>query len=137
MPVSSHSQALPRPWLILAAACLLQGCGDGKPWVDTSMTEATVSGTVAVKGIPATGGKILFNPSNAKRIVPTRIADIGPDGSYTIKTLTGIIVLASRERWPPRMLESDSSRNMPKWNPGKTTPISTSWEKGPRNSLTN
>ena len=73
----------------LVAACLLQGCGDGKPWVDTSLTEATVTGTVSVKGTPATGGKILFNPSNAGRIVPTRTADIGPDGSYTIKTLTG------------------------------------------------
>jgi hypothetical protein len=65
------------------------GCGDGKPWVDTSLTEATVSGTVSVKGTPASGGKILFNPSNAKRIVGTRTAEIGPDGSYTIRTLTG------------------------------------------------
>jgi len=68
---------------------LLQGCGEGKPSVDTSLTEASVSGTVSVKGTPATGGKILFNPSNAGRIVPTRTADIGPDGTYTIKTLTG------------------------------------------------
>jgi hypothetical protein len=67
----------------------LHGCGDGKPWVDTSLTEATVSGTVSVKGTPASGGKILFNPSNAGRIVPTRTAEIGPDGSYSIKTLTG------------------------------------------------
>ena len=48
-----------------------------------------MSGTVTVKGTPATGGRILFNPSNSGRIVPTRTADIGPDGSYTIKTLTG------------------------------------------------
>lgn len=76
-------------FLALVAAAFLQGCGDGKPWVDTSLTEASVSGTVSVKGTPASGGKILFNPSNAGRIVPTRTADIGPDGSYTIKTLTG------------------------------------------------
>ena len=58
--------------------------------MDTSMTEATVSGVVSVKGVPATGGTVLFNPSNAGRIVPTRTAPIGPDGTYTIKTLTGI-----------------------------------------------
>ena len=66
------------------------GCGDGRPPMDTSLTEATVSGVVSVKGVPATGGTILFNPSNAGRIVPTRSAPIGPDGTYTIKTLTGI-----------------------------------------------
>ena len=57
--------------------------------MDTSLTEASVSGFVSVKGVPATGGTILFNPSNAGRIVPTRSAPIGPDGAYTIKTLTG------------------------------------------------
>ncbi len=65
------------------------GCGDGKPNVDTSLTEATVSGVVSVKGVPATAGTILFNPSNSGRIVSTRTAEIGPDGSYTIKTYTG------------------------------------------------
>ncbi len=58
--------------------------------MDRSLTEASVSGVVSVKGVPASGGTILFNPSNAGRIVPTRSAPIGPDGAYTIKTLTGI-----------------------------------------------
>jgi hypothetical protein len=75
--------------LILPGVVLIAGCGDGKPSMDTSLTEATVSGVVSVKGIPATGGAILFNPSNAGRIVPTRSAPIGPDGTYSIKTLTG------------------------------------------------
>jgi hypothetical protein len=75
------------PALLVLAACV--GCGDGKPSVDTSLTEATVSGVVSVKGTPATGGQIRFNPSNSGRIVPTRSAEIGPDGRYTIKTLTG------------------------------------------------
>ena len=35
---------------------LSQGCTDGKPSVDTSKTEATVSGIVRVKGVPAEGG---------------------------------------------------------------------------------
>jgi hypothetical protein len=68
---------------------MFPGCGDGKPNVDTSLSEATVSGVVSVKGVPATGGTIHFNPSNSGRIVPTRTAEIGPDGSYTIKTYTG------------------------------------------------
>jgi hypothetical protein len=79
-----------RPILVIALGLIAtSGCGEGKPWVDTSKTEATVSGLVTVKGTPATGGKVLFNPSNAGRIVPTRTADIGTDGHYTIKTLTG------------------------------------------------
>jgi hypothetical protein len=65
------------------------GCGDGKPSVDTSLTEATVTGIVTARGVPATGGTIQFNPSNSGRIVPTRSAEIGPDGRYTIKTYTG------------------------------------------------
>jgi hypothetical protein len=68
---------------------IVPGCGDEKPNVDTSLTEATVTGVVSVNGVPATGGTIYFNPSNSGRIVPTRTAEIGPDGRYTIKTYTG------------------------------------------------
>src|SRR5262249_7504841 len=80
--------------LLLCAVTFLSwaaipGCGDGKPSIDTSLTEATVTGVVSVKGVPATAGTILFNPSNSGRIVPTRTAEIGPDGTYTIKTYTG------------------------------------------------
>ncbi len=31
----------------------------------------------------------MFNPSNSGRIVPSRTAEIGSDGRYTIKTYTG------------------------------------------------
>jgi hypothetical protein len=65
-----------------------QGCSD-TPYVDTSQTEVTVSGVVKVKGQPASGGQISFNPSNRDRKVPAFTAPIGPDGSYTIKTYTG------------------------------------------------
>jgi hypothetical protein len=82
-------QRIPQAIVCLAIGALA-GCGDGKPWVDTSLNECTVSGTVSVKGKPASGGTILFNPSNSGRIVPTRTAQIGPDGSYTIKTYRGI-----------------------------------------------
>jgi hypothetical protein len=69
---------------------LLSGCGDGKPSIDSSLTEATVTGLVSVKGKPATAGTIRFNPSNSGRIVPFRSADIGSDGTYSIKTYTGM-----------------------------------------------
>jgi hypothetical protein len=68
---------------------MISGCGDGKPSVDTSLTEATVTGVVTAKGVPVTGGTIHFNPSNAGRISETKTAQIGPDGTYTIKTYTG------------------------------------------------
>jgi hypothetical protein len=80
--------------LILPAALLawaiVPGCGDGKPYQDTSTTEVNVSGVVTAQGTPVTeGGTISFNASNAGRKVPTRSAPIGPDGHYTIKTYTG------------------------------------------------
>jgi hypothetical protein len=77
---------------LLTATVLLplsQGCMDGKPSVDTSKTEATVSGTVRVKGVPAEGGTIVFNPSNSERIVAAKSAPINKDGTYTITTYTG------------------------------------------------
>jgi len=76
--------------MIFLGLATVPGCGDGKPSIDPSLTEATVTGVVSVKGVPATGGAILFNPSNSGRLVPTRSAPIGPDGTYTIKTLTGV-----------------------------------------------
>jgi hypothetical protein len=85
----SHMRFTPRALLrclVLAAAA---GCGDGKPSIDTSRNEGTVKGLVTIKGTPATGGEIRFNPSNSGRIVPTRSAEIGPDGSYSITTFTG------------------------------------------------
>jgi len=53
------------------------------------MTEATVTGTVVVRGKPATGGEVRFNPANVDRQVGPRSAPIGKDGTYTITTYTG------------------------------------------------
>jgi hypothetical protein len=64
------------------------GCSD-TPSVDTSRTEVKVNGVVKVKGKPAAGGQISFNPSNRDRKVAAFNAPIRPDGSYTIKTYTG------------------------------------------------
>jgi hypothetical protein len=72
----------------MALVAFGQGC-DGTPSVDTSQNEVTVTGIVKVKGQPATGGQISFNPSNRDRKVPAFSAPIGQDGSFTIKTYTG------------------------------------------------
>jgi hypothetical protein len=76
--------------ILLLTAFSTAGCGDGKPYVDKSLAEATVSGVVSVKGKPAGGGTILFNANNSGRSVPIRTAQIGSDGSYSIKTFTGV-----------------------------------------------
>jgi hypothetical protein len=73
---------------VVSLAGLVLGC-DGRPAVDSSTTEATVTGTVLIKGKPATSGEIRFNPANVDRLVGPRSAPIGPDGTYTIKTYTG------------------------------------------------
>jgi hypothetical protein len=78
-------------WLIagslLAASA---GCGDGKPAVDTSTTEAKVTGKVTVKGKAATRGKVTLDPSNSSRKdVAARSSPIGKDGTYEVTTLVG------------------------------------------------
>ncbi len=77
----------------LAATGLLVlglGCGEGKPSVETSTTEATVKGTVKLRGKLVTRGEISFDPSNYQRKNETaRRVPIGKDGSYTVKTLVG------------------------------------------------
>jgi hypothetical protein len=66
------------------------GCGGGRPAVDTSTTEATVSGVVTIKGKPAAGGTISFDPSNVERkFEAVRSAPIGEDGAYSVTTLVG------------------------------------------------
>jgi hypothetical protein len=75
------------PFVVILAV-LGSGC-DGRPSIDSSTTEATVTGIVMLKGKPATSGEIFFNPANVDRQVGARSAPIGPDGTYTIKTYTG------------------------------------------------
>jgi hypothetical protein len=66
------------------------GCGEGKPPVSTDTTEVTVKGTVTVNDKPATKGEVVFDPANyLRKDVSARKANIGADGTYTIKTLYG------------------------------------------------
>jgi hypothetical protein len=70
----------------------LAGCGDAPPAVESSNTEATVSGVVKIDGVLAYEGDVIFDPSNSRRPgVTARNAPIGEDGKYTIKTLVGEI----------------------------------------------
>ncbi len=85
-------QCLRRAAAVAATGMLIlgMGCGDDKPAVDTSTTEATVKGTVKLKGKLLTRGEIAFDPSNYQRKNETaRRVPIGKDGSYSVKTLVG------------------------------------------------
>jgi hypothetical protein len=102
-----------RHWRFGGAALLLlvviapAGCDSGKPPVEDSLEEATVKGTVKVRGKPLDGGEIVFNPSNPKRIVPARIAPIGKDGSYTVKALIGLNIVTAT---PPKARNRSQGR---------------------------
>jgi hypothetical protein len=66
------------------------GCGGGSaPSVSSSTAEATVSGTVTIKGKPATKGEVSFDPANINRNVGARTAQLNADGTYTVTTLLG------------------------------------------------
>src|SRR4051812_5669608 len=78
---------------LTAAVALLAGWGcdgGGPPPASSSREEASVKGTVTIKGKPATGGQISFDPSNIHRKdAPFYSAKIGSDGTYSLKTLVG------------------------------------------------
>jgi hypothetical protein len=85
---------------LLATTLLVIGWGcSGTPPVDTSTEEATVHGIISIKGKPVTSGRVIFDPANIKRNVEPRKAEIGKDGSYSIKTLVGenVVKLESNE----------------------------------------
>jgi hypothetical protein len=83
---------LPFDMLSAAFAALLiacAGCGAGTPPASTT-EEATVHGKVIIKGAPARGGRICFDPTSASRpTAPVVSAQIGKDGTYTVRTLVG------------------------------------------------
>lgn len=80
--------------VVLTAAVVLVGSwgcsGDGPPSVSTSTDEATVKGTVTVRGKRLARGTVTFNPSNhLRKDAASRTADIAKDGTYSITTLVG------------------------------------------------
>src|SRR4051812_9469710 len=76
---------LPGLWLAIGG----WGCSEGRPHVESPTEEATVSGTVSIKGQPVADGTIVFDPTNVERkMEKPRTAPI-KDGAYTITTLIG------------------------------------------------
>jgi hypothetical protein len=74
-------------WLVFALCVAGGGCNSGSV---SSTQEATVSGTVRVRGNAVTNGEITFRSSNGNRpSAPGKNAPIGKDGRYTITTLVG------------------------------------------------
>jgi hypothetical protein len=76
----------------LALALSMAGVGCGNPRASGlagSMEQAAVKGTVRVRGKPVTDGQIVFDASNIYRRVPEKVAPIGKDGGYEVKTLVG------------------------------------------------
>jgi len=66
------------------------GCNDGTPSVSSSRQEGVVTGAVTVRGKPAGGGVVVFDPANVQRPdAAARRAEIAKDGSYSITTLVG------------------------------------------------
>lgn len=85
-----HGQTRLRFSAALTSLMALAGCGDGAPSVSSSDAEAAVHGTISIDGKPMTGGEVSFDPSNVNRkSASASSAKIGPDGSYTVKTLAG------------------------------------------------
>ena len=81
-------------WAVLLAAASTivpaTGCDTGTPSVSSSTEEVTVRGTVTIGGKPAASGEVVFDPSNVHRkFAGPNSAPIGPDGSYSVKTLAG------------------------------------------------
>ena len=86
------SRGGPRPWSWAVAGWFLgAGCGFSEvPSNSASETEATVHGTVTVRGKPARGGKLTFDPVNIyRKSAPVAKAEIGQDGTYQVRTLLG------------------------------------------------
>ncbi len=83
-------KTIPCSVLVGVAAIFAWGCGDGAPPVESSRTEAKVTGTVKIRGKAATKGRVTFDPSNVRRkdVAPST-AEISRAGTYTVTTLIG------------------------------------------------
>jgi hypothetical protein len=78
------------PALPILAVASGSGCGQGRPAVSTSMTEAVVQGKVVIRGKTVSRGEVVFDPANYRRKdVAVRRATVSKDGTYKITTLLG------------------------------------------------
>src|SRR5262249_29235275 len=113
-------------WLALSlCACGWAGCrfSDAPP-VSGSMEEATVKGTVRVRGKAVNNGIVTFRSSNVNRPnAQTKEAPIGKDGSYTIKTLIGenFVEVSCKETLSPKNRELIENEQMVRVRSGENT----------------
>jgi hypothetical protein len=77
------------PIALAALLTALVGCS-AAPDRESSLEDATVTGTVKVRGKLLEGGELNFNAVNPNRRVETRKAAIGKDGTYTGKAYLGL-----------------------------------------------
>jgi hypothetical protein len=74
---------------LAALLAVLAGCS-AAPDRESSLEEATVTGTVKVRGKLLDGGELNFNAVNPNRRVDMRKAAIGKDGTFTAKAYVGL-----------------------------------------------
>jgi hypothetical protein len=87
--IMQHTRRRIAGTLLAAVLVVGWGCSNGTPPVDTSTQEATVNGTVKLKGKAVGKGFVIFNPGNIGRKAESRKATIGKDGTYSVTTLIG------------------------------------------------
>lgn len=74
---------------LAAMLAVLSGCS-AAPDRESSLDEATVTGTVKVRGKLLDGGELNFNAVNPNRRVSMRKAAIGKDGTFTAQAYVGL-----------------------------------------------
>lgn len=105
--------------LALIVIVIVGGCRfSDAPSVSGSTEEATVKGTVRIRGKPATNGIVSFRTSNINRPnAPLKEAPIGKDGTYTVTTLIGenFVEVSCKELFTPKnrvLLENEQMVNI-------------------------
>jgi hypothetical protein len=84
---------------LAALLTALSGCS-AAPDRESSTEEATVTGTVKVRGKLLDGGELNFNAVNPNRRVEARKAAIGKDGTYKAKAYIGLNTVTVFPRKP-------------------------------------
>ena len=95
---TGRSSSFAGPLVLTALVTAFAGCS-AAPDRESSLEEATVKGTVKVRGKLLDGGELNFNAVNPNRRVDTRKAAIGKDGTYTTKAYLGLNIVTV---FPPK-----------------------------------
>lgn len=112
------------PALALALASGVSGCFSEAPPISGSMEEATVKGTVRVRGKPVNNGIVSFRCANVNRPgVALKEAKIGKDGTYSVTTLLGenFVEVSCKELFTPKNRVLVENERMVKVGRGENT----------------